>query len=143
MAIVGFGFTRMSVERKGDIKGKIQINNHVSIKEVDTIDLSLGKAKQKGLKVDFEFKSMYEPKVAEIVFEGNVLDIEEEKTVDEVIKGWKKNKKLPDNIMDPIINSILSKCNVQALIMSRDINLPPPIPLPKVSRGPSPAEQKK
>ncbi|MBU0535696.1 MAG: hypothetical protein KKE20_01930 [Nanoarchaeota archaeon] len=132
MAIVGFGFTKMLIEKKGDIKGKININNNVSITNVEETNFSFGSAKQKGLKVLFEFKSQYQPDIAEILFEGNVLDLEDEKSVDDLLKGWKKDKKLPPKVMEPIINSILMKCNIQALIMSKELNLPPPIPLPKV-----------
>jgi len=34
--------------------------------------------------------------------------------------------------MSEILNIILTRCNIQALILARDINLPSPIPLPKV-----------
>ena len=34
--------------------------------------------------------------------------------------------------MTTLLNALLAKCNVQALILSQDVNLPPPIPLPKV-----------
>ena len=133
MAVVGFGFTKMLIERKRDVKGKINIKNNVAIKEVSSIDMSLGKIKQKGLKVEFEFKSVYEPDIAQILFEGNVLDVSDEKSVEDLLKGWKKDKKLPNQFMEPIINSILNRCNIQALIFSKELNLPPPIPMPKVS----------
>ena len=35
-------------------------------------------------------------------------------------------------VMEQVINTALNKSNVEALILSRDINLPPPIPLPKI-----------
>jgi hypothetical protein len=38
--------------------------------------------------------------------------------------------------MENILNSILTKCNIQALILSQDVNLPSPIPLPKVRQEP-------
>lgn len=133
MAVVGFNFTKMHIERKGDARGKISIKNNVAITDVSTTDMSLGKAKQKGLKISFEFKSFYEPELAEILFEGNILDMQDEKKVDELQKGWDKDKKLPDNLMEPLVNSILNRCNVQSLLMSKELNLPPPIPMPKVS----------
>ena len=34
--------------------------------------------------------------------------------------------------MAGLLNTILTKCNVQALILSQEVNLPPPIPMPKV-----------
>ena len=48
------------------------------------------------------------------------------------MKGWKKNKAIPKEAMTAVINTALTKCNIQALILSQQVNLPPPIPLPKV-----------
>ena len=42
------------------------------------------------------------------------------------------NKKIPKEIMTPILNSALTKNNIQALILSRDVGLPPPLRLPRV-----------
>ena len=50
MAIVGFNFTKMNVEKNKAVEGKININNNVSIKDVEENELSLGKSKQKGVK---------------------------------------------------------------------------------------------
>ena len=41
-------------------------------------------------------------------------------------------KKIPKDIVQEIMSNVLSKCNIEALLMSREIGLPPPIPLPKV-----------
>ena len=54
--------------------------------------------------------------------------------VKEILKSWKKDNKVDKDILGPIYNTILSKCNVQAIVLSRDIQLPPPIPLPKVKK---------
>ena len=43
-----------------------------------------------------------------------------------------KDKKIPKEVMTPVLNNILAKSNVEALVLSRELNLPPPIPLPKV-----------
>ena len=132
MTIVGFNFTKINVERKKLAKGKINIKNNVGIKNVEEADLSLGKSKQSGLRFVFEFTSSYEPNVGEITLTGEVLYLAEEKAVKEVLKGWKKNKKIPKDFTAAVLNTVLQKCNIQALMLSKDINLPPPIPLPKV-----------
>ena len=49
-----------------------------------------------------------------------------------MIKQWAKDKKLDKPIMNVVLNNILAKCNVQAICMSRDIGLPPTIPMPRV-----------
>ncbi len=130
--IVGFGFTKLSAEKKEQVKGKIDINNNVSVKDVVEDNLSLGKDKQNIVKFIFEFTANYEPSVGKILFEGEVLYLEEPKKVREILSSWKKDKKLPKEIMGGILNAILTKCNVQALILSQEVNLPPPIPMPKV-----------
>ena len=133
MTIVGFNFTRIHVERNKVAKGKINIKNNVAIKKVEEADLSLGKNKQSGLRFTFEFVSLYDPKVGEISLVGEVLYLMDDKQVKEVVKGWKKDKKIPKELTAAVLNTVLQKCNIQALMLSRDINLPPPIPLPKVN----------
>ena len=130
--IVGFGFTKLSAERNEAAKGKIDINNNVTIKNVEESDLSLGKDKQNVLRFIFEFTSKYEPSIGTILFEGELLYMEDPKTVKEILSSWKKDKKLSKELMAGLLNTILTKCNIQALILSQEINLPSPIPLPKV-----------
>tara|TARA_Y100000310_G_scaffold95150_1_gene92996 strand:+ start:2814 stop:3236 length:423 start_codon:yes stop_codon:yes gene_type:complete len=132
MTIVGFNFTRLEAEKKDMAKGKISVGNNVSIKNVEEKNLSLANDKQKVLAFTFEFTSKYDPNIGHIKFTGDVLFMEDAKKVKELLDGWKKDKKLPKEIMTGILNTVLSKCNIQALIMSEQINLPPPIPLPKV-----------
>lgn len=133
MTILGVNFTKISVEKKEIAKGKISINNNISIKEIKEQDLAPGKnIEQKGIQFIFEFASKYEPKVAEIKLSGNVMFIGTNKQTEEIIKSWKKDKKVSKEIMTPILNSALTKCNIQSLILSQQVNLPPPIPLPKV-----------
>ncbi len=130
--IVGFGFTRLSAERKEAAKGKIDISNNVSIKSVEESDVSLGKDKSQVIKFIFEFTSKYEPGIGNITFEGEILYMEEQKKAKEILSGWKKDKKVPKELMAGLLNTVLTKCNIQALILSQEVNLPPPVPLPKV-----------
>lgn len=133
MAIVGLNFNKITAEKKAGAKGKINISNNVSVKEVEQSNLNLGSQSQEGLKLTFEFTSKYEPDFGAIVLEGHLVYIEDPKKVKEVLAGWKKDKKLPNDVMRETLNAVLNKCNVQALILSREINLPPPIPMPKVN----------
>ena len=130
--IVGFGFTKLSAERNEAAKGKIDINNNVTIKNVEEADISFGKNNQSVIKFLFEFTSKYEPNIGTILFEGELLYMEEPKKAKEILAGWKKDKKVPKELMAGLLNTILTKCNIQALILSQEINLPAPIPLPKV-----------
>ncbi|MDP7476100.1 MAG: hypothetical protein QF655_00510 [Candidatus Woesearchaeota archaeon] len=132
MTIVGFNFTKLEAEKKDMIKGKINVSNNVTISKVEEKKLAIGNDKQKVLAFTFEFVSKYEPNIGSIKFTGDVLFMDDSKKVKEILDGWEKDKKLPKEIMPGILNTALNKCNIQALILSEQINLPPPIPLPKV-----------
>ena len=133
MSIVGFNFSKIVAERKEMGKGNINIKNNVVVKEVKERDLALGTDKQKALQFLFEFSSKYEPNVANILLEGDVLLIEDSKRSKEILDEWKKSKKVNREVMGAVLNTVLNRCNIQALILSQDINLPPPIPLPKLT----------
>ena len=99
MAIVGFNFNKILVERKKPAAGRVNINNNVKITEVSEQNLVLGKAKQSGIKFGFEFVCSYEPGIGEIKLEGEVLDLEQEAKAKEILDGWKKNKKVDKTYM--------------------------------------------
>jgi hypothetical protein len=132
MTIVNFIFTQIQAERALAVEGKISIRNNVSIKDVSKQELDLGARKQPVLKFAFEFTSNYDPKIGSIKLGGELIYMDEDKKLDEIVKEWKKEKKIKKEISNEILNNILAKCNVEALIISKDINLPPPIPLPKL-----------
>ena len=132
MTIVGFNFLEMHVTRTEGAAGKINISNNVAIKDISERDLTLGSDKQSGLKFTFEFVSKYEPKVGEIKLIGDVSYIGDSKEVKKILEEWKKSKKINKEIMTSILNTVLQKCNIKALILSQDVNLPPCLPLPKV-----------
>jgi len=132
MTVVGLQLNKIVVEKHAPAKGKVSVNNNVAVKDVTKTDLTFGTNKQDALQFTFEFKASYEPKIATITLEGNVTYFDKAATIEEIHKGWKKDKKVPNDVMTPVLNSILSRCNVEALLLSREVNLPPPIPLPRV-----------
>ena len=132
MAVVGFNFTKILVEKKSSIKGKVDIKNNVSVKNVESTDIPLGAKSDKALKFSFEFTSDYSPSIGQILFNGDVLYMSDASSQEEIVKNWKKSKQVPKDTMAEILNTVLMRCNVEALMLSRDVNLPPPIPMPKV-----------
>lgn len=133
MTIIGMQFSKIAVEKMNPLTGKISINNNVTIKNLEKTELTLGKTKQDVLKFTYEYKADYEPKIALITLAGTLTYLEKSEKIEELLKQWKKDKQLPKEILTPVLNSIYTKCNVQALVMAREINLPPPIQLPKVT----------
>ncbi len=133
MTVVGFNFQKIEAKRNPKVSGKINIKNNANIINAEETDLSLGSSSQKGVKFIFEFISSYEPNLGSITLTGDVLYLAEDKKVADVLKEWKKDKKLPKDVTEEVINTILTKCNVEAVILSREVDLPPPMPMPKVA----------
>ena len=132
MGIVGVNFSKLLVEKKKAASGKITINNNISIKDVEESDLSLGKTKQKGVKLVFQFTSNYAPDIAEILIGGEVLYLDEEAKAKKILEEWKKDKKIAKEVITEVLNAALMKCNIEALLLSKEANLPPPLNLPKI-----------
>jgi hypothetical protein len=133
MAIVGFEFTKIDVQKQDTAKGKINISNNVGIVDIKKSDLQLGNTKQKGIRFMFEYKSMYEPAFAKIELGGTIIYLADEKSAKEITEGWAKEKKIKKDVAEKIINAILARCNIQSIILSNTVNLPPPVPMPKVN----------
>ena len=143
MAIVGFEFTKINVQKEETARGKINISNNVGIIEIKKSDLQIGKTKQTGLRFVFEYKSKYEPSFAVIELGGVILYLTDEKNAKEILEAWEKEKKIKKEVAESIINSILTKCNIQSIILSNTVNLPPPVPMPHVNITAAPAPSAK
>ena len=137
--IVGFNLTKILVERKKPVKGKIKINHDLRIENVEQRPLPL-KDKKNALLFDFVFHIAYEPSVGEIAIQGNVLYYDDQKKLDAVLEQWKKNKKVPPEISVEVINVIFARCNVRALELAQEINLPAHLPMPQITLREDPSK---
>lgn len=133
MPIVGFGFTKIQVEKQKQPKGKVSINSNVSITNAESYEIKLGDSSQKGIRFEFSFTTKYTPDIANISLTGEVFYMGTEEVTEEVLKEWDENKKVSKKVVVGIMNTILSKCNVQAIVLSHELNLPSPVPLPRVN----------
>lgn len=134
MTIVKINLYKLHAERNLESKGgQISINNNVSIKDIE--DLSFQIEGKKGLVFTFSFNCNYEPGLGKIDVEGQVLYVETEAKINEIKQNWKKDKKIPMDVMEQIVNAALHKGNIQAIKISEEVNLPSPLPLPKVRTG--------
>lgn len=132
LGIIGFNLSKVEADRTPLVKGKISIKNNIQVKTIEKSDLFLGKSKQEGLKFGFEYSSLYEPNAGKIIIVGDLVAVEEKEEVKKILEKWKKDKKVEAEVMAQVINTVLSKCSVQAILLSRDLGLPSPVQLPKV-----------
>ncbi len=138
MPIVGFNFEKVSVEKKNPIKGKIQIKSNASITNVNEEKLPTGKTKMDGLKFNFEFNIDYTPSIGNINLKGHIFFLDDPKIIKDIVRQYKKEKKLSPEITAQIINTILLKSTTKALTLAQEVNLPPHLPLPQITQKNNP-----
>jgi len=130
MTIIGFTFTKLMVERTGKVEGELKIDNNVRLSDVQ--ELKLPGQKDKGLKMNFEYISKYEPGVGNLKFEGNLVELLSIEDHKEAVDAWKKEKAVSNELMKRFINAVFRRCLIQAMIVGREVNLPPPVRLPRL-----------
>src|SRR3989338_10152790 len=114
--IIGFNFNTISVQRKRNPSGNIDIKNNVAIKDVQKTDFKFGSTSQQGLKFIFEFTSKYTPDFGEVLLTGEVLYLADDKTTKQILDEWASSKKISKELMSGILNTVLARCNIQALV---------------------------
>ena len=131
MAIVSISYNKIHAE-----KSKKQSNNQVSIKNnVAITNVSYGASahtSQKAIIFEFSFSITYEPEMGIITIEGAVIDIEEEKKAKDIVDMWTKEKRIERDLTARIISIVIEKGYIKGILISQDLGLPSPVPLPKV-----------
>ena len=131
MAVIGFNFTKITAKKNKPLEGKVSITNNIAI--IDISEAKVSSPKKKSIKFTFDFVTKYEPKIGSINLEGEVLALEDAKEIDKILDDWKNKKMIPKEMVAKVFNTALERCNIQALILSQQVNLPPPLKLPKVT----------
>jgi hypothetical protein len=132
MQVIGFGFDKISAEKKASKPNvqNVNISSNVDIKSISQEEINILKDKHT-LKFEFEFLIDYKPDFANILFKGYVVLVVEKDESKNILKKW-KSKKIPDDIRLPLFNLIMTKCNLRALQLEEELNLPTHIPLPRL-----------
>ncbi|NCO11852.1 hypothetical protein CO038_03635 [Candidatus Pacearchaeota archaeon CG_4_9_14_0_2_um_filter_39_13] len=134
--ILGFSFSKISAEKfdsnlpKGPKQRKITTN--IKFTEIEKENFAL--INEETIRVSFNFSVVYEPKHAEITFNGTIMLRMDKEDSKRVMKEWKKRKILPE-IQIPLFNIVLNKCTVRALQLEEELNLPTHMPLPRISKN--------
>ncbi|MCW4004399.1 MAG: hypothetical protein NWE95_10860 [Candidatus Bathyarchaeota archaeon] len=124
----------ISAERFWDIRKPvppIQINTNINV-------VGMEKKPDESLEVPFVLSIAYNPSIAQISLKGNALVNGEKAEVDKVLSDYEQ-KKPPAQI---IIQSISNVVFIESVLISRTLNIPPPIPLPQIPEAGKPPSQK-
>lgn len=109
--------------------GEIQISSKSTLTHLTKVE--------NGLSVGFVFTSNYEPNIGFIRIEGEIYIPANPKEADNALKEWKSSgkKHLPQEMAETVHNSIISNCMMETAVISREVQLPPPFPIPHVQIG--------
>tara|TARA_Y100000310_G_C20519388_1_gene732890 strand:- start:429 stop:866 length:438 start_codon:yes stop_codon:yes gene_type:complete len=136
MRVIGFNYTKISVEKKKEIDGKVEIKTDVQVKDIKKSKNDLFKELDT-LAVDYEFKIDYEPGFAEVNFNGKIIFLMEEvdkESTKKIMDSWKTKQILPE-LRIPLLNMVFERCNLKALQLEEYTGLPPHFPTPKFSQN--------
>lgn len=129
MTVIACNFTKISGERKPGQGKPAGLKANSGLRNVE--EASIGS--QKVLKFSFAHVVTYAPNLATITLEGEVVVLSNDKEVKETLAQYKKNKTVPQPLTEKVYNTILSRANIEALLLSKELNLPPPFRLPHLA----------
>ena len=142
MTVIGFNFSKISASRKNPPRGKININRTCKPTKVEEATIAGG---QKALRYSFVFSVEYQPDVALLEFEGALVELVSEEEHKAVLSMWEDSEQLPPKSLERVMNELLDRCHVEAILMSKELGIPPPIKMPsvKVKDESAPASEEK
>lgn len=136
MGIVAFNFTEVSCEKKGNIRGNIEVKHNIDVKSVEKSNLNIGSSKSDILKIGYQFEVLYGEKMGRINVLGEIVFSDTPEIVDEIYKQWKDNKALHQVALNQVYAFLYDKVILKAMNLAEIVGLPWPIPKPKVDFAP-------
>ncbi len=116
--------TNVSAERFWDTQKPMpptKINTNLSL-------VAMEKKKEDFLEVPFVITISYNPSIAQISLKGRASVRGDKSEISKIYEDYKGKKPPPPAVVQSISNVVF----VESVLISRTLNIPPPIPLPKI-----------
>jgi len=123
--------SNISAERFWDIRKPIppiQIGTNINV-------VGMEKKPDGSLEVPFVLAINYNPSIAQISLKGSAYVSGEKSEIDKVLKDYEEKKPPPQIIVQSISNVVF----IESVLISRTLNIPPPIPLPQIPETKAPS----
>lgn len=130
---VNVAISSISAERFWDIKKPIppiQISTNINV-------VSMEKKLDGALEVPFVLTINYNPSLAQISLKGTAYTSGDKSEIDNIIKQYEEKKPPPPIIVQSISNVVF----IESVLISRTLNIPPPIPLPQIPEAKAPSSK--
>jgi hypothetical protein len=127
MIRVNVAITNISAERFWDIRKPvppIQIGTNINI-------VGMEKKQDGTLEVPFVLAINYNPSIAQISLKGTAYVSGDEKEIEKALKDREEKKPPPPLVVQSISNVVF----IESVLISRTLNIPPPIPLPQIPQA--------
>ncbi len=134
MIRVNVAITNISAERFWDIRKPIppiQIGTNINI-------VGMEKQPDGTLAVPFVLAINYNPSIAQISLKGSAYVSGDKNEIDKILKDYEEKKPPPPLIVQSISNVVF----IESVLVSRTLNIPPPIPLPQIPEAKPPGVAK-
>ncbi len=102
----------------------IRIDHNSSITQITELN-------DKEANIEFRFTANYSS-IGVIKIEGRLVF---EGDGPMIAQMWATEHKMPDDVANQVHGAIMNNCLPEAVMLARDIRLPPPIPMPQVKVG--------
>ncbi len=125
MNIIGYEASAIEAKRftqQGEHLANIRIDHNSTVTRIT-------KTSEQTASAEFRFTANYSG-MGYIKIEGS-LALKGE--VDALVEAWNSTGSMPDQVANLVHNAIVSNCIPTALLIARDIRLPPPFPMPRIN----------
>ena len=130
MIRVNVAIGNISAERFWDIKKPIppiQIATNINM-------VSMERKPDGSVEVPFVLTIVYNPSIAQINLKGTAYVIGEKAEIEKIVKDYEDKKPPPQIVVQSISNVVF----IESVLISRTLNIPPPIPLPQIGEAKPP-----
>lgn len=124
MITVNVSITNVSAERFWDTRKAIppiKINTNLNL-------VNMEKTTEYFLEVPFVLTVNYNPSIAQISLKGKAFVKGKEDEISKIHQGYKKKEPPPRIVVQSISNVVFA----ESVLISKTLNIPPPIPLPAI-----------
>jgi hypothetical protein len=135
MIRVNVAITNISAERFWDIRKPIppiQIGTNINV-------VGMEKNSDGTLEVPFVLAINYNPSIAQISLKGSAYVSGDKNEIEKILKDHEEKKPPPPLIVQSISNVVF----IESVLISRTLNIPPPIPLPQIPEAKAPSAKPK
>lgn len=145
MQLVGFNFKKILVERNTLSRFNKPGNVSLGITKVEKENIPLLKDEE-ALKFEFNYSIYHDidensndkksnkknEEFNGISFQGNLVMAANKEEADIIMKSWEK-KQVEKSVYENLCNIILRKCVSKAVLLTDELGLPLPVPVPKMT----------